>query len=96
MREIGLSLPTFVNITYSMHFCERCRKHFTPSMEHLAFFRGKFTSRVRRTAVAMAATMSLAMAADEMFRRYRVRVPISTLHEWVGSEKREMAAGKNG
>lgn len=82
LAEIGISRPTFLDVTYSKHYCDRCCKHFTTGLDNLAFFRSRFTHRVLRAAVAMVTqkNLPLAMAAAEMRRRHRVRVPVSTLH----------------
>jgi transposase len=51
LREIGIAGPTVLEVIYSKHYCPTCRKHFSLPMDHLALPSGRFTNRVRRTAV---------------------------------------------
>ncbi len=85
LREIGITGPTVVEVTYSKHYCGRCRKHFTIGMDHLAPASGRFTHRVRRVAVEMVARqgMTLSGASWRMRQRYFVNVPPTTIHDWV-------------
>lgn len=85
LREVGISGPTILEVTYSKHYCERCRRHFSLPMEHLAPAGGRFTHRVRRAAVAMVVAQALALdkAALRMRQKYFIRVSPSTLHDWV-------------
>lgn len=85
LREVGLSGPTVLEVTYSKHYCERCQRHFSLPMDHLAPPSGRFTNRVRRTAVdlVLKQKMTLEKAAGTMMQKYHVHVPPTTLHEWV-------------
>jgi len=88
LREIGISSPTVLEITYSKHYCVTCRKHFSIPMDHLAQPAGRFTSRVRQTAVALVVkeAMILEKASERMRLKYHVHVPVTTLHDWVVDE----------
>ncbi len=85
LREVGISGPVVVEVTYSKHYCENCRKHFSLPMDHLAPAHSHFTHRVRRAAVNLVITRSLTLerAALRMRREYFVNVPPTTLHDWV-------------
>lgn len=85
LREIGVTGPTVVEVTYSKHYCERCRKHFSLPMDHLAPAYGRFTNRVRRTAVELVVSQALTLdkATQRMRQKYFVHVPPTTLHDWV-------------
>lgn len=85
LREIGVTGPTVVEVTYSKHYCERCRKHFSLPMDHLAPAHGRFTHRVRRTAVELVVSQALTLdkATQRMRLKYFVHVPPTTLHDWV-------------
>ena len=85
LREIGVAGPVLVEITYSKHYCEHCRKHFSVPMEHLAVPSGRFTNRVRWTAVDLVvkSALTLEKAALRMRQKYFVTVPPTTLHDWV-------------
>jgi transposase len=88
LREVGISGPTVLEVTYSKHYCETCRKHFSLPMSHLAQPSGRFTNRVRRTAVDLVIkqAMTLEKATQRMRQKYYVHVPPTTLHDWVVAE----------
>ncbi|MHC4884608.1 MAG: hypothetical protein ACYTGH_05935 [Planctomycetota bacterium] len=88
LREVGISGPTLLEVTYSKHYCIHCRRHFSLSMDHLAMPSGRFTNRVRRTAVDLVVKQSLTLekAAQRMRQKYHVHVPPTTLHDWVVAE----------
>ncbi len=85
LREIGVDGPVLVEVTYSKHYCEKCRKHFSVPMDHLAVPSGRFTNRVRWTAVDLVTrnALTLEAAARRMWQRHFVRVPATTIHDWV-------------
>jgi transposase len=88
LREVGISGPTVLEVTYSKHYCEKCRKHFSLPMDHLAQPSGRFTNRVRRTAVDLVIKQALTLekATQRMRQKYYVHVPPTTLHDWVVAE----------
>ncbi len=88
LREVGISAPTVLEVTYSKHYCVNCRKHFSLPMDHLAQPSGRFTNRVRRTAVDLVVkqSMTLERATQRMRQKYHVHVPPTTLHDWVVAE----------
>jgi len=57
-------------------------------MDHLAQPSGRFTKRVRHTAVALVVkdAMILEKASERMRLKYHVHVPPTTLHDWVVDE----------
>jgi transposase len=85
LREVGISAPAILEVTYSKHYCVNCRKHFSLPMDHLAQPSGRFTNRVRRTAVDLVVnqSMTLEKATQRMNQKYYVHVPRSTLHDWL-------------
>ena len=89
LREIGAFGHTLLEITYSKHFCMTCREHFSLPMDHLAQPAGRFTNRVRQTAVALVVKEGLTLknASHRMRRIYHVHVPVTTLHDWVVDEQ---------
>lgn len=88
LREVGISGPTELEVTYSKHYCARCEKHFSLPMDHLAQPSGRFTHRVRRTAVDLVIKQSLTLERTtiRMREKYNVHVPPTTLHDWVVAE----------
>ncbi len=85
LREVGISGPVVVEVTYSKHYCENCRKHFSLPMDHLAPPSGRFTHRVRRTAVDLVLrhALTLEKASLRMRHEHYVHVPPTTIHDWV-------------
>ena len=85
LREVGIDGPVLLEVTYSKHYCETCRKHFSLPMDHLAVPSGRFTNRVRWTAVDLVikSALTLDKAALRMWQKHFVDVPSSTLHDWV-------------
>ena len=85
LREIGVDVPTLLEVTYSKHYCDRCKRHFSLSMSHLALPHNRFTNRVRRTAVSLVKKqmMTLEKASEIMRQKYHVRIPSTTLHDWT-------------
>ena len=95
LREVGISGPTVLEITYSKHHCIPCRKHFSIPMDHLAMPSGRFSRRVRETAVAFVVKegLTLEKAMLRMREKHHVHVPPTTLHDWVVDEHtRRLAA----
>jgi len=88
LREIGISAPTILEVIYSKHYCVNCRKHFSLPMDHLAQPSGRFTNRVRRTAINMVIreSMTLAKVSQKMRQKYHVYVPATTLCDWLAAE----------
>lgn len=88
LREVGITSPVVLEVTYSKHFCNTCRKHFSQPMDHLAMPSGRFTNRVRRTALDLVLRQSLTLekATLRMRQKYHVHVPPTTLHDWVVAE----------
>ena len=88
LREVGISGPTILEVSYSKHYCEKCHKHFSLPMDHLALPSGRFTNRVRRTAVELVIKQALTLekATQRMRLKYYVHVPPTTLHDWVVAE----------
>lgn len=85
LREVGISRPTVLEVTYSKHYCEKCLRYFSIPMDHLAPPSCLFTNRVRSTAIDLVITHSLTLdnAALHMRQRHFIHVPRTTLHDWV-------------
>ena len=92
LKEIGLRKITVLEVFYSVHSCTYFRDHDPPKkryfplpMDHLVAPKGRFTNRVRRTAVDMVvkAGLTLEAAEDKMWRKYHVYTPLSTIQDWI-------------
>jgi len=90
LKEVGISAPTILEVTYSKHYCTKCRKFFSLPMDHLAKPAGRFTNRAQRTAVDLVVkqSMTLQQASIRMRQKYFIEIPESTLHDWVVVEIR--------
>ena len=88
LHEVGISGPTVLEVTYSKHYCMKCQRHFSLRMDHLAHPSGRFTNRVRRTAVDIVVkqAMTLDYTSKRMREKYHVHVPPTTLHDWCVAE----------
>lgn len=88
LREVGISGPTVLEVTYSKHYCVNCRKHFSQSMDNLAPPSSRFTNRVRNTAInfVLRQSMTLEDVKTRMWDKYCVHVPPTTLHDWVAAK----------
>lgn len=86
--EIGVGGPVVLEIAYSKHYCERCRKFFSIDMSHLAPSGGRYTRRVRNTARDLVERRGLTLerASGVMRSRYFVSVPPTTIYDWLGDE----------
>ncbi|MHA2022858.1 MAG: hypothetical protein ACTSWQ_04265 [Candidatus Thorarchaeota archaeon] len=84
-REVGISMSTVLRITYSKHYCPKCRKYFSNPMDHIVSPSARFTNMVRRTAVDLVSKeqLTLEKACDVMWNKYHVHIPTTTLHDWV-------------
>lgn len=88
LHEINKSKPLILEVTLSKHYCLLCRKHFSLSLGSLAPSKSRYTTQVRRIAVDYVAQahMTLEDASFEMQKKHNVRVPPTTLYEWVIKE----------
>ena len=92
--------PVDLRLTYSQHFCSRCRKYFNADMTDLAAPGSHYTRRVVDTAVRRVVEDGLPYRVVEdglpyrvaewaLWRDHRVFVPFATIQNWVeaGGEK---------
>jgi transposase len=88
INEIGLSRPVVLEIKISKHYCKTCKKHFNSPVDHIASPFAKFSKRAHKTAVDLVVHKNYTMAKsrDEMWSKYHVRIPVSTIHDWIVAE----------
>jgi hypothetical protein len=84
--------PREIQLTYSQHYCSRCRRTFNADMADLAPPGGHYTHRVVALAVRLAVEDGLPYRAARwhLWRDHRVFVPFATIQNWVE------AGGKKG
>ena len=77
--------PVDIYVTYSQHFCSRCKKYFNADMSDLAPPGSSYTYRVVSTAVRLVAEDGLSYRAVpwHLWRDHRVFVPFATVQNWV-------------
>jgi hypothetical protein len=86
IKEIGVDGKSVVlNVKFSKHRCIPCNKIFSLPMEDLAAFGSGFSNTVRRFSVELISKkkMTLKKASEYMGDRYLIKVPKSTIHDWV-------------
>lgn len=96
VHDLGCLLrdrPRLLHVTYSRHYCARCRLHFSADLSDLAPPGGHYTRRVIALAVRLVAEDGLPYRAASwrLWRDHRVFVPFATLQNWVeaAGEKRQ-------
>lgn len=83
--------PRQIHVTYSKHYCPRCKRYFNADMSDLAPPNGRYTHRVIALAVRVVVEDGLPYrsASWHLWRDHRVFVPFGTIQDWV-----EAAGGK--
>jgi hypothetical protein len=83
--------PCDLILTYSQHFCSKCRRYFNADCTDLAAPGSHYTKRVIVTAVRLVVEDGLPYQAASwsLWRDHRVFVPYATIQNWVeaGGEK---------
>ena len=84
--------PRDLLITYSQHYCTKCRKYFNADLSDLAPPGSHYTHRVIDLAVRLVVEDGLPYrpASWHLWRDHRVFVPFATIQNWVE------AGGKKG
>jgi len=84
--------PRDIHLTYSVHYCTKCRKYFNADMSDLALPKSHYTHRVVALAVRVVVEDGLPYQAASwhLWRDHRVFVPWATIQNWVE------AGGKKG
>jgi hypothetical protein len=72
-------------VTYSQHYCTKCRKYFNADLSDLAPPGGQYTHRVIDLAVRLVVEDGLPYrpASWHLWRDHRVFVPFATIQHWV-------------
>ena len=77
--------PRDLVVTYSQHYCTKCRKYFNADLSDLAPPGGQYTHRVINLAVRLVVEDGLPYrpASWHLWRDHRVFVPFATIQNWV-------------
>jgi hypothetical protein len=96
LGNLDLWCPRDLVVTYSQHYCTKCRKYFHADLSDLAPPGGQYTHRVIDLAVRLVVEDGLPYrpASWHLWRDHRVFVPFATIQNWVeaGGEKRRRRA----
>jgi hypothetical protein len=92
LGNLDLWCPRDLVITYSQHYCTKCRKYFNADLSDLAPPGSHYTHRVIDLAVRIVVEDGLPYrpASWHLWRDHRVFVPFATIQNWVE------AGGKKG
>jgi len=92
LGNLDLWCPRDLVVTYSQHYCTKCRKYFHADLSDLAPPGGHYTHRVIDLAVRLVVEDGLPYrpASWHLWRDHRVFVPFATMQNWVE------AGGKKG
>jgi hypothetical protein len=84
--------PRDLHLTYSQHYCCKCKRHFNADTSDLAPPKSHYTHRVIVLAVRLVVEDGLPYrtASWHLWRDHRVFVPYATIQNWVE------AGGKKG
>ncbi len=83
--------PHEIRLTYSVHYCSKCKKYFNADMSPIAPPGSHYTQRVIDLALRLVVEDGLPYRAASwhLWRDHRVFVPFATIQNWVeaGGEK---------
>jgi hypothetical protein len=85
LGNLDLWCPRDLVVTYSQHYCTKCRKYFNADLSDLAPPGGQYTHRVIDLAVRLVVEDGLPYrpASWHLWRDHRVFVPFATIQNWV-------------
>jgi hypothetical protein len=90
--------PHDIHLTYSQHYCTKCRKSFSADTTDYALPKAHYTHRVVSLAVRLVVEDGLPyqQASWHLWRDHRVFVPFATIQNWVegGGKKGSRPNGK--
>jgi hypothetical protein len=77
--------PRDILVTYSQHYCCKCKSYFNVDMSDLALSKSHYTHRVVAMAVRLVVEDGLPYRAASwhLWRDHRVFVPYATIQNWV-------------
>ena len=92
LGNLDVWCPRDLVVTYSQHYCTKCRRYFNADLSDLAPPGGQYTHRVIDLAVRLVVEDGLPYrpASWHLWRDHRVFVPCATIQNWVE------AGGKKG
>src|ERR671926_667820 len=85
LGNLALWCPRDLLVTYSQHYCTKCRKYFRADISDLAPPGSQYTHRVIDLAVRIVVEDGVPYrpASWHLWRDHRVFVPFATIQNWV-------------
>jgi hypothetical protein len=85
LGDLVLERPRDLHVTYSQHYCSKCRRYFNVDISDLAPPKSHYTHRVIALAVRLVVEDGLPYrtASWHLWRDHRVFVPYATIQNWV-------------
>ena len=94
LGNLDLWCPRDLVITYSQHYCTKCRKYFNADLSDLAPPGSHYTHRVIDLAVRLVVEDGVPYrpASWHLWRDHRVFVPFATIQNWVEAGEKKAQA----
>ena len=94
LGNLDVWCPRDLVVTYSQHYCTKCRKYFNADLSDLAPPGGQYTHRVMDLAVRLVVEDGLPYrpASWHLWRDHRVFVPFATIQNWVEAGEKKAQA----
>ena len=94
LGNLDVWCPRDLVITYSQHYCTKCRKYFNADLSDLAPPGSHYTHRVIDLAVRLVVEDGLPYrpASWHLWRDHRVFVPFATIQNWVEAGEKKAQA----
>jgi hypothetical protein len=85
LGDLAANRPRDLVITYSQHYCSRCRRYFNADLSDLANPNSHYTRRVVALAIRLVVEDGLPYrtASWHLWRDHRIFVPFATVQNWV-------------
>jgi hypothetical protein len=85
LGDLAANRPIDRVVTYSQHYCSRCKRSFNADMSDLALPHSLYTHRVVALAVRLVVEDGLPYrsASWHLWRDHRVFVPFATIQNWL-------------
>jgi transposase len=86
IKDIGSDgRSVILNVKFSKHRCIPCGKIFSLPMKDIAHQGSRFSNKIRKISIDLVQNkeMTFEGASKHMRSKYQIKVPMSTIHDWV-------------
>ena len=98
LGDLSTGCPVDLFVTYSSHYCSKCRKYFNVDLSDVALPGSQYTHRVTQLAVRLVVEDGVPSrpASWHVWRDHRVFVPFAPIQHWpaAGGKKGARADGQ--